>query len=176
MATYRTHRATPQDIESLRRLCAEATASRAALWSLRRDRLDPAAWVAARIPVVLVGDGGPGTAMAGFAAAIADGIPLGAPRSAEALVYVSPMHRRRGAARAALAELVTVSRTMGLWKLLAHSTADDAASRALLTRFDFRDVGTLVKHVQLETGWHDVVMWERLVLAARRSLPSIHDG
>jgi L-amino acid N-acyltransferase YncA len=175
MATYRAHRVAASDVESLRRLCAEATAPRASLWSLRRDRVDPAAWMAARAPVVLVGDGGAGTAPAGFAAAIVDGIPLGAPRCAEAFVYVSPMHRRRGAAKAALTELVTACRTMGLWKLIAHSLSEDVAARTLLTRFDFREVGTLVKHVQLETGWHDVVLWERLVLAARKSLPSIHD-
>ena len=48
-------------------------------------------------------------------------------------------------------------------------------SRALLARLDFRDVGTLTKHVQLVNSWHDVVVAERLVLAARKSAPSIPD-
>jgi L-amino acid N-acyltransferase YncA len=174
MATsYRAHRATAQDADSLRRLFADATQPRASLWSLRRDRAgagaDPAAWLAARSPVVVVGDG---QTAVGFAAALPEGIPLGAPRCAEAFVYVDPAYRRRGSARAAMTELITASRTMGLWKLVAYALVEDAAARGLLTRFDFRDVGTLVKHVQIENGWHDVVLSERLVLAARKSLPS----
>ena len=171
MANLRARRAVVQDVDALRRLYAEATAARAALWSVRRG-LDPAAWLAAHIPAVVVGDG---TAEVGFSVAITDGIPLGAPRCAEAFVYVAPAHRRRGAARAALAELLTVSRTMGLWKLLGYALPEDAVARALLARLDFRDVGTLTKHVQLEGSWHDVVVAERLVLAARKSAPSIPD-
>jgi L-amino acid N-acyltransferase YncA len=62
---------------------------------------------------------------------------------------------------------------MGLWKLLGFAVPEDAVARALLTRMDFREVGTLTKHVQLENQWHDVVLAERLVLSARRSSPSI---
>jgi phosphinothricin acetyltransferase len=139
---------------------------------LRRDRADPAAWLAARSPVVVVGDV---NGAIGFAAALPESIPLGAPRCAEAFVYIEPACRRRGGARAAMTELITASRTMGLWKLVAYALVEDAASRALLARFDFRDVGTLVKHVQIQNGWHDVVLSERLVLAARKSLPSASD-
>jgi L-amino acid N-acyltransferase YncA len=172
MSNLRARRAAAQDVDALRRLHADATAPRASLWSLRRERLDPAAWVAAHAPVVLVDDGGTDVA---FGVAVTDGIPLAAPRCAEAFVFVTPAHRRHGAARAALAELLTVCRTMGLWKLVGYTRPDDAASRALLARMDFRDVGTLTKHVQIGTGWHDVVLAERLVLAARKSAPSIPD-
>jgi L-amino acid N-acyltransferase YncA len=171
--SYRAHRATAQDADSLRRLCGEASQPRVSLWSLRRDRLDSAAWLAARAPVVVVGDGG---GAVGFAAALPESVPLGAPRCAEAFVYVDPACRRRGGGRAAMTELITAVRTMGLWKLVAYALVEDVAGRALLARFDFRDVGTLVKHVQLENGWHDVILAERLVLAARKSLPSAEPG
>ena len=173
MATLHARRATAHDVDALRRLHAEATAPRSALWSIRRERLDPAAWIATHAPAVLVADG---TNDVGFAVAVTDGIPIGAPRCAEAFAYVAPTHRRRGAARAALAELLTVSRTMGLWKLLGYGLAEDAAARALLARLDFREVGTLIRHVQLEGTWHDVVLAERLVLAARTSRPSFPDS
>src|SRR5580692_4384984 len=173
MANLHARRATAQDVDALRRLHAEATAPRSALWSLRRERLDPGAWVATHAPTVVVAEG---TVDVGFAVAVTDGIPLGASRCAEAFAYVAPSHRRRGGARAALAELLTVSRTMGLWKLLGYGLAEDAAARALLARLDFREVGTLTKHLQLEGRWHDVVLAERLVLAARKSSPSIPDA
>jgi len=135
-------------------------------------RFDPEAWMSAHAPLVVVGEP---TAPAGFAVALAENIPIGAPRCAETMVYVAPSHRRRGAARAALAELVTVARMMGLWKLLAATLQDDVGSRALTARMDFRDVGVLVKHVQIDGGWRDVVLSERLVLAARKSMPSLPD-
>jgi len=171
MVNLRARRATAQDVDALRHLHAEAGATRSALWSLRRG-LDPAAWVASHTPAVLVGDG---ASMAGFAVAITEGIPFSAPRCAEVFVYVAPSLRRHGATRAALAELLTVSRTMGLWKLLGYALPEDPVARALLTRMDFREVGTLTKHVQLDNRWHDLVVAERLVLAARRSSPSIPD-
>jgi L-amino acid N-acyltransferase YncA len=112
----------------------------------------------------------------GFAVALGDGAPLGAPRCAEAFVYVTASQRRHGAGRAAMAELIAASRAMGLWKLVAYTLADDLAGIGLLGRVDFRVVGTLVKHMQVEGGWRDVAMHERLVLAARKSQPSIPDA
>jgi L-amino acid N-acyltransferase YncA len=173
MASFRAHRATDQDIEALRRLCAEATGGRGALWGSKREHFDPAAWHAARAPLAAVADG---PAIVGFAAALAEGVPFGAPRCAEALVYVTPAQRRRGVARAAMSELIVAARATGLWKLVSYTFADDLAGIGLLARLDFRVVGTLVKHVQVEGSWRDVALHERLVLAARKSQPSIPDA
>ncbi|MGH7440237.1 MAG: GNAT family N-acetyltransferase [Polyangiaceae bacterium] len=145
---------------------------RGTLASIRGDPFDPARWLAARTPVVIVTAGA--TAV-GFASAPTDGVPLGSPKCAEAIVYVTPAHRRHGAARAAMRELLSVARVMGLWKMVAYALQDDVAVRTLLDRLDFREVGVLAKHVQLQTGWSDVVLLERLVLSARKSMPSITD-
>ncbi|HEX8789724.1 MAG TPA: GNAT family N-acetyltransferase [Polyangiaceae bacterium] len=171
MALFSARRATDKDLPALERLCAEA-AKAVPLWSLRRDRFNAGAWLTARAPVVVVAEG---ANPMGFAVALADSVPLAAAKCSEALVYVSAGQRRRGGARAAISELLSVARTMGLWKLIAYSLADDAAAKTLLERVDFRSVGTLVKHVQIEGGWRDVVLHERLVLSARKSVPSIPD-
>ncbi|HEX8795942.1 MAG TPA: GNAT family N-acetyltransferase [Polyangiaceae bacterium] len=164
-------RASDRDAASLDRLCSEASKS-VPLWSHRRERFNPGAWISARTPLVVVVDG---TSAIGFGVALSDNVPLGASKCAEALVYVTPANRRRGGARAAMSELLSVARTMGLWKMIAYSLADDPAARPLLDRADFRAVGTLVKHQQIDGAWRDVVLHERLVMAARKSLPSISD-
>lgn len=169
MALLNARRATDRDGGPLEQLCAEATKN-TPLWRARRERLQPGAWFVARAPVVVVSDG---AATIGFAAALSDTGALGSQKHTEVLVYVSPTHRRRGAARAALSELISTARTMGLWKMVAYALSDDGAPRALLERIDFREVGQLVKHAQVDGAWRDVVLYERLVMAARKSLPSI---
>jgi L-amino acid N-acyltransferase YncA len=172
MATLSARRATDRDLDALQRLCAEPASQRGTLASMRAPHFDASRWLASRVPVVIVSEG---AAVAGFAAAPLEGVPLGSPKCAETIVYVTPVHRRRGAARAALRELLSVARATGLWKMVAYALHDDVAARKLLDQLDFREVGVLVKHVQLPTGWSDVVLLERLVLAARKSMPSISE-
>lgn len=170
MSTFAVHRATERDLEPLRRLNTEVASHRGGLLGLRRDRFAPEAWIAARVPFVVVAEG---ASVVGFAVAISDNVPLGVAKCAEAIAYVMPAQRRRGAARAAMSELLAAARTMGLWKMIAYGLPEDAATRGLLERADFRQVGVLVKHAQLEGSWRDVTIYERLVLAARKSMPSI---
>jgi L-amino acid N-acyltransferase YncA len=169
MSAFRARAPTPADLDVVRGLCIAATA-RGTLYAHRQPRLDPEEWLAKRAPTVVVEEG---AVAVGFAAALAENVPLGAPRCAELLVFVSPSCRRRGAARVALHDLLVGCRMVGLWKLVAQAWPEDVAAKGFLDREDFRVVGTLVKHVQLESGWHDVVSYERLVMAARRSLPSM---
>lgn len=171
MPVLTAQRASERDAASLDRLSSEASKS-VSLWSQRRERFNPGAWLASRAPLVLVVEGG---SAIGFGVALSDSLPLGSTKCAEALVYVTPANRRRGGGRAALSELLMVARTMGVWKLVAYSLAEDPAPRPLLDRADFRAVGTLVKHQHIEGAWRDVVLHERLVMAARKSLPSISD-
>jgi phosphinothricin acetyltransferase len=168
MSSLHARRATARDLDELRRLSLDAR--RNALTTAHRDPVDPGEWITLQAPVVVVGEG---AATVGFAAALSRNIPCAAPRCAEVAVYTDPAHRRRGAARGAMSELMAVARTMGLWKLLAYTTPEDAAGRALLARFEFRELGVFVKHLQLEGRWHDVAVHERLLMAARRSFPSL---
>jgi len=163
-------RATERDLVGLDALCVDGL-KQVPLWSGRR--FDVATWLSARAPVVAVNEG---AELVAFAAAVAENAPVGVARCSEMIAYVRPTHRRRGAARAAIAELMSIARTNGLWKLMGYVMADDSGARIMLDRADFREVGVLVKHVQVRGVWRDVVVCERLVLAARKSAPSIHDG
>lgn len=173
MGAFRVQRATERDLVVLDHLVAEATKRLTGSWPLRGGQHNPAAWLASRAPVVLVGDD---TGVVGFAVAVAEDAPLTGPKGARAVVYVSPTHRRRGAGRAAMSELIAVARVLGLWKLVAYALPEDVAATSLLDRVDFRLVGVLVKHVQIEGTWRDVALHERLAMASRKSMPSIGGG
>jgi L-amino acid N-acyltransferase YncA len=173
MALYKVQRAAERDLGVLERLCAEAAASPVGLAAHRRERWNPTAWLAARLPLVVASDA---SGVVGFAAALSENLPLGAARCAEGIVFVTPAQRRRGAGRALMGELVAAARAVSLWKMIAYALPEDAASRTLLERLDFREVGTLVKHLQLQGAWRDVAVHERLVLATRKSAPSFSDA
>jgi L-amino acid N-acyltransferase YncA len=159
-----------KDLDALKELCARLSRERGSLMMLRRETLDPSAWIERRIPLAAVAEG---SQIVGFAAALPDGQPYGAPRCAELLVGVLSDHRRKGAGRAAVHDLLRNARTMGLWKLVAFAGPEDAGAQALLARTDFRAVGTLEKHVQREGIWRNVELYERLLMSARRSNPAI---
>jgi L-amino acid N-acyltransferase YncA len=170
MTAFHGHRATAHDVDARREVCAQLGRERGSLLTVRREALDPAQWIARRLLLTVVSDGG---RVVGFAAAMPDGHAYGSPRCAELVVGVVETHRRRGAGRAAVIELFTIARTMGLWKLIAFALLEDVAARALFARSDFREAGTLEKHLQLDGVWRNVTVHERLLMAARRSDPSI---
>jgi L-amino acid N-acyltransferase YncA len=152
MSSFQVHRATVRDLDALRPLCSES--SRNTLTVAHRDLVDPAEWITLHLPVVVVREN---MTTVGFAAALSRNVPCGAPRCAELVVHIAKGYRRRGAARDAMSELMAVTRNMGLWKLFAYATPEDAAARALLARFEFREVGVFVKHMQIDgTGESDL--------------------
>jgi L-amino acid N-acyltransferase YncA len=170
MSAFQWHRSTPNDVDALREVCLELGRERGSLLAARREALDPAQWVAQKVPLIVVSEG---AKVIGFAGAIPGGQSYSSPRCAELVVGVVAKHRRRGAGRLAVAELFTTARTRGLWKLVAFALPEDVAARPLLARADFREVGTLEKHVQLEGVWHNVAVHERILMATRASHPSI---
>jgi phosphinothricin acetyltransferase len=165
--SFSARKAGERDLDRVTELCTEGSVK--GLLSFRRPVLTPSAWLASRLPFVVVADG---ATLVSFAVALPGG-PMAAPKCAEAIVHVTPTRRRQGAGRAAVAELVASARLTGLWKLVAYALPEDAGARAFADRMDFREVGTLVKHVQLEGTWRDVAIYERLVLSARKSTPSM---
>lgn len=84
---------------------------------------------------------------------------------AEFSVYVERMWRGRGAGRLVLERLLQEAQQAGFWKLVSRVFVENVASRALLRRFGFREVGVYEKHAQLDGVWRDVVIVERLLEA-----------
>jgi phosphinothricin acetyltransferase len=84
---------------------------------------------------------------------------------AEFSVYVERAWRGRGAGRQALERLLQEAQKAGFWKLVSRVFVENAASRTLLRRLGFREVGVYEKHAQLDGVWRDVVIVERLLEA-----------
>ena len=82
---------------------------------------------------------------------------------AEFSVYVSREDRGAGAGRAAMEALVAACEQRGLHKLVSRVFPENEASRKLLARVGFREVGTYRRHAKLDGEWRDTVIVERLV-------------
>jgi L-amino acid N-acyltransferase YncA len=80
---------------------------------------------------------------------------------AEFSVYTARSQRGRGAGRLAMQTLITAARAAGFWKLVSRVFVENAASRALLQRAGFREVGIYERHAQLAGRWRDVVIVEK---------------
>src|SRR6266566_6286614 len=85
---------------------------------------------------------------------------------AEFSVYVERAYRGRGAGHLALEGLLEEAEKAGFWKLVSRVFVENTASRALLRRLGFREVGVYEKHAQLDGVWQDVVIVERLLPAS----------
>jgi L-amino acid N-acyltransferase YncA len=57
------------------------------------------------------------------------------------------------------------SEAAGFWKLVSRIFVENAASRQLMQRLGFREVGIYEKHGQLDGVWRDVVIVEKLFAA-----------
>ena len=53
----------------------------------------------------------------------------------------------------------------GFWKLLPRIFVENGASRSLIRKFGFREVGVYEKHGKLDGVWRDVVIVERHIPA-----------
>lgn len=81
---------------------------------------------------------------------------------AEFSVYVRRDWRGKGAGRMALTRLLQECEEAGFWKLVSRVFVENTASRGLLRRLGFREVGIYEKHGQLDGVWRDVVIVELL--------------
>lgn len=153
--------ATPADADAIARIYNEGIEDRVATFETRlRSGIDVRAWFDGVHPIVVVEDG---DSVVAFAAT-----STYRPREcyagiAEASVYVSRPYRRRGAGRIALEALIHAAKDAGFWKLLSRIFPENAASRGLVRQLGFREVGIYQKHGQLDGGWRDVVIVERLI-------------
>jgi phosphinothricin acetyltransferase len=56
----------------------------------------------------------------------------------------------------------------GFWKLVSRVLVENAASRVLMQKTGFREVGIYMRHAQLDGEWRDVVIVEKLLVEAHR--------
>jgi phosphinothricin acetyltransferase len=82
---------------------------------------------------------------------------------AEYSVYVSRAARGHGAGLAAMEALIAAARDAGFWKLVSRIFVENTASRRLMARVGFREVGVYEKHGKLDGRWRDAVIVERLI-------------
>jgi L-amino acid N-acyltransferase YncA len=78
-------------------------------------------------------------------------------------VYVRQDYRGRGAGRAALSALIEAATARGMHKLLSRVFPENTASRALLRRLGFEEIGMYRRHGRLDGIWRDCVIVERLL-------------
>ena len=83
-------------------------------------------------------------------------------------VYVARDARRAGAGRAAMEALIAECEARGMWKLVSRVFPENEASRRLLARIGFREVGTYRRHGKLDGQWRDTVIVEKLIGEAAR--------
>lgn len=153
--------ATPADADAIARIYNEGIEDRVATFETRlRSGDDVRAWFDGVHPIVVMEDEDRVVAFAATSTYRPRACYAGI---AEASVYVSRTHRRRGAGRIALKALIQAARDAGFWKLLSRIFPENTASRGLVRRLGFREVGVYEKHGQLDGQWRDVVIVERLI-------------
>jgi L-amino acid N-acyltransferase YncA len=155
--------ATRDDAAAITRIFNEGIEDANATFETRyRTAKDVEAWLSTRFPVAVVEEGGE---VVGFAAAFAYSDRECYSHVADASVYIGRMARGRGAGRLVLEELVRMAEEAGLAKLIGKIHTDNAASRALVLKNGFREVGVHEKHGKLNGVWKDILVVERIIPA-----------
>jgi L-amino acid N-acyltransferase YncA len=86
----------------------------------------------------------------------------------EGSVYVRAAERGRGLGSALLAAVRDEAERAGFHKLVGRLFRDNDASRRLVARHGFREVGIHLRHGRLDGRWRDVVVVELLLGEAAR--------
>ena len=82
---------------------------------------------------------------------------------AEFSIYVARAARGRHVGSELMAAFLPACDAAGLWKVLSRVFPENVASRRLLARHGFREVGTYLRHARHRGDWRDVVIVERLL-------------
>ena len=90
----------------------------------------------------------------------------------EVSVYIARSQRRRGVGSVLLAGMIELATEQGHWKLVSRIFVENTASRTLVRRLGFREVGVYRRHGQLDGVWRDVVIVEHLLGANDRPAES----
>jgi phosphinothricin acetyltransferase len=153
--------ASPDDAESIARIYNDGIEDRIGTFETReRTTADVRAWFDGVHPVVVVEAEGRVIAFASTSTYRARECYAGI---AEFSVYVDRAFRGKGAGLVAMHALIDAARAAGYWKLTSRVFVENIASRMLLAKVGFREVGIYRKHARLDGVWRDVVIVERLI-------------
>jgi L-amino acid N-acyltransferase YncA len=153
--------ASPDDAETIARIYNDGIIDRVGTFETRtRTPDDVRSWFDGVHPIVVVESNGQIIAFASTSTYRPRECYAGI---AEFSVYVDRSFRGKGAGRVAMDGLIAEARRAGYWKLLSRVFLENTASRTLLSKVGFREVGIYEKHAQLDGVWRDVVIVERLI-------------
>jgi L-amino acid N-acyltransferase YncA len=158
----RSRPARTEDAHGMARIYNEGIEDRIATFETRpRTAADIESWFDDRHPIVVIENSGQIVAFASTSTYRPRECYAGV---AEVSVYVARSARGQGAGTEALAALLEAARQAGFWKLVSRVFPENAASRALLRKLGFREVGFYRNHARLDGIWKDVVIVERLLV------------
>ena len=123
-----------------------------------KEQIEP--WFDGRHPIVVVEDSSEVVAFASTSAYRSRPCYAGV---AEFSVYVARNRRGTGAGRLAMTALLDAAEAAGYWKLISRIFPENTASRALMVKVGFREVGVYRRHGKLDGVWRDCVIVERLL-------------
>jgi L-amino acid N-acyltransferase YncA len=153
--------ATQADAAAIAAIYNEGIDDRVATFETRlRTPEDVHSWLDGRHPVVVVENDGRIVAFAATSTYRPRHCYSGI---AEFSVYTARAARGRGYGRQALEQLFAEAQRAGFWKLVSRVFVENAASRELLKKTGFREVGIYERHAQLDGCWRDVVIVEKLL-------------
>jgi len=156
-----TRLAAPEDADAIARIYNEGIADRIATFETRlRSAEDVRDWFDGTHPVIVVELDSEALAFASTSSYRPRQCYAGI---AEVSLYVSRSARGRGVGSLAMAALIEAAENAGFWKLLSRVFVENHASRSLIRKFGFREVGIYERHAQLDGVWRDVVIVERLI-------------
>jgi L-amino acid N-acyltransferase YncA len=156
--------ASPADAHAIAAIYNEGIADRVGTFETEpRSTEQIAAWFDGRHPIVVVEEGREVVAFASTSAYRARPCYAGI---ADFSVYVARNRRGAGAGHVAMAALIEAVAAAGFWKLLSRIFPENTASRALMAKLGFREVGIYQRHGKLDGIWRDCVIVERLLGAA----------
>lgn len=78
-------------------------------------------------------------------------------------VYVARSGRGQGFGAQAMEALLADCTRRGWWKLMSRVFPENMASRRLLNRLGFREIGLHERHAKLDGFWRDVLVVEKLL-------------
>jgi phosphinothricin acetyltransferase len=158
---YTSRPATASDAPAIATIYNQGIADRVATFETEpRSPDDIAAWFKSG-RLIMVAEGP--TGVVAFAAALPYSTRPCYAGVNEFSVYVARDVRGKGAGRSVLVALIQAAKAHGLHKLTSRVFPENTASRTLLQRLGFDEIGIHRRHGQLHGQWRDCVIVELLI-------------